>query len=214
MKLMNRLIAFRLMAMSVVALTGLATLPAFAQEAGNGSAAETRAEKDVRQASATEVKAFLDKDATQLANLWSDDMVVTNPLNKFVRKRQVLGMVRSGVLTFTAYDRTIEYAHGYGDTVILAVNETVTWGIWMPHAGKTEHLLFTAIWMKQGGRWQEVARHANVVPTIPRAMVPSRVRTGLTPGSSINRHGPIVAPPRQRPGNPQSGCTAARAKCG
>ncbi len=94
-------------------------------------------------------------------------MVVTNPLNKFVTKQQVLGMVRAGVLTFSAYDRHIGYAHAYGDTVIMAGSEIVTWGNRMPHGGKTERLLFTAVWMKQGGRWQEVARHASVVPSAP-----------------------------------------------
>ena len=34
-----------------------------------------------------------------MANLWSDDFVVTNPLNKFVNKQQVLEMVRSGLLS-------------------------------------------------------------------------------------------------------------------
>lgn len=139
----------------------IAALPCFAQAT---ETPEQQAEAAVRQASAQEVKAFMDKDPAELAKLWSDDMVVTNPLNKFVTKRQVLGMVQSGMLTFTAYDRAIEYAHVYGDTVILAGNETVTWGSKMPHAGKTERLLFTAIWMKRGGHWQEVARHANVVP--------------------------------------------------
>ena len=158
-------IVSRLAAAAAFAWIGPVTFPCFAQAEGVGNATDQRAEETVRQASAQEVKAFLDKDAAQLANLWSDDMVVTNPLNKFVRKRQVLGMVQSGVLTFTAYDRAIEYAHVYGDTVILAGNETVTWGSRMPHGGKTERLLFTAVWMKQGGRWQEVARHANVVPT-------------------------------------------------
>jgi hypothetical protein len=33
-------------------------------------------------------------------------------------------------------------------------------------AGKTEHLRFTAIWMKYSGRWQEVARRANIVPQL------------------------------------------------
>lgn len=155
------------MIMAAVAMVSCAALPAFARAAEAASATDTRAEQAVRQASATEVKAFLDNDAGQLASLWSDDMVVTNPLNRFVNKPQVLGMVRAGVLTFTAYDRTIKYAHAYGDTVILEGNETVTWGSRMPHAGKTEHLLFTAVWMKQGGRWQEVARHANVVPSSP-----------------------------------------------
>ena len=34
----------------------------------------------------------------------------------------------------------------------------------MPNAGKIEHLRFTGIWMKQGGGWKEIARHANIVP--------------------------------------------------
>lgn len=142
---------------------GLTALPSFVQAAGT-PAADQQAEAAVRQASAREVKAFKDNDAGELAKLWSDYMVVTNPLNKFVTKQQVLGMVKSGVLTFTADDRVIEYAHVYGNTVILAGNETVTWGSKMPHAGKTERILFTAVWIKHAGRWQEVARHANVVP--------------------------------------------------
>jgi hypothetical protein len=46
----------------------------------------------------------------------------------------------------------------------VAGNETVVWGGKMPNAGKTEHLRFTGIWMKRQGHWQEVARHANIVP--------------------------------------------------
>jgi ketosteroid isomerase-like protein len=34
----------------------------------------------------------------------------------------------------------------------------------MPNVGRTEQLRFTAVWMKQQDRWQQVARHANVVP--------------------------------------------------
>jgi hypothetical protein len=96
--------------------------------------------------------------------LWSDDFVVTNPLNKFVSKQQVLSMVESGFLVITSVDRQIEYVRVYGATVIVAGSETAGWGGKMPNAGKTEHLRFTAVWMKQGGRWQEVARHANIVP--------------------------------------------------
>lgn len=149
-------------AASLVLCTATFPCLAYATEA---PAADQRAEVAVRQASAQEVKAFLHNDASGLARLWSDDMVVTNPLNKFVDKRQVLGMVKSGVLTFTALDRTINYAHVYGDTVILAGHERAAWGSKMPRAGKTDNLLFTAIWMKVGGRWQEVARHANVLPS-------------------------------------------------
>jgi uncharacterized protein DUF4440 len=84
--------------------------------------------------------------------------------NKFVNKQQVLGMVESGFLVITSYDRQVEYVRSYGDMVIVAGSETVVWGGKTPNAGKTEHLRFTGIWMKQNGRCQEVARHANIVP--------------------------------------------------
>jgi ketosteroid isomerase-like protein len=126
--------------------------------------AEKQAEQQARQASKEEVEAFLRNDPKAMAQLWSDELVVTNPLNKFVKKQDVLKMVQSGFLVITAYDRRVEYARVYGNIVILAGAETVTWGGKMPNAGKTQELRFTAVWMKQQGRWQEVARHANIVP--------------------------------------------------
>lgn len=147
----------------LVSQLGLGTMVASAQlphpEAGGNAA-----EEEVRRLMAEEVEAFEHQDPKTLARLWSDDFVVTNPLNKFVSKRQVLGMVESGFLGIPHLDRQIEYVRVYGDTVILAGGETVVWGGKMPNAGKTEYLRFTAVWMKQDGRWQEVARHANIVP--------------------------------------------------
>lgn len=43
-----------------------------------------------------------------MARLWSEDVVVTNPLNQFVTEAQVLGMVESGVLVITMCDRQID----------------------------------------------------------------------------------------------------------
>jgi uncharacterized protein (TIGR02246 family) len=125
---------------------------------------DQEAEEEVRRLNDEEVEAFLQKDPKAMARLWSDDFVVTNPLNKFVNKQAVLGMVESDFLVITSYTRQIEYIRMYGDTAIVAGSEAVMWGGKMPNAGKTEHLRFTGIWMRQGGRWQEVARHANIVP--------------------------------------------------
>ena len=121
------------------------------------------ADAEVRRLNADEREALLHRDKKSLAALWSDDFVVTNPLNRFVNKQEVLRMIESGFLVITSYDRNIEYVRIYGDTVIVAGSETVLWAGKMPNAGKTEHLRFTAIWIKQQGRWQEVARHANIL---------------------------------------------------
>ena len=145
----------------IAGLSGVLVLVAAAQEKTSSA---NPAEEEVRRLNKAEVDAFVHQDPKAMAQLWSDDLVVTNPLNKFVTKQQVLGMMESGFLVITSYDRQIEYLHDYGDTVIVAGRETVVWGGKMPNAGKTEHLRFTAVWMRQQGRWQEVARHANIVP--------------------------------------------------
>ncbi|HXP69969.1 MAG TPA: nuclear transport factor 2 family protein [Candidatus Dormibacteraeota bacterium] len=159
----------RIAMMLLVTTISAAGIPPFARAAcaqvtDHSAKMDDPAEQEIRKLNAQEVAAFLQNDPKSMARLWSDDFVVTNPLNKFVTKQQVLGMVESGFLVITSYDRQIEYVRFYGDTAIVAGNETVKWGGRMPNAGKTEHLRFTAVWMKQAGRWQEVARHANIVP--------------------------------------------------
>jgi uncharacterized protein (TIGR02246 family) len=126
----------------------------------------TSPEEEVRRLSAEEVAAFLKNDPAAMARIWSDDLIVTNPLNRLVTKQQILDMVHSGFLVITSYQREIEYLHVYNEnTVIVAGSETVVFGGKMPITGRKQQLRFTAVWMLQGGRWQEVARHANVIPS-------------------------------------------------
>jgi ketosteroid isomerase-like protein len=153
-----------LRAMMFASLGSAVALFASPQVTSSAAESQAHAEEDVRRLNSEEVQAFLNKDSKTLASLWSDDLVVTNPLNKLVNKQQVLGMVESGFLVITSYDRQVEYLHVYRDTVIVAGGETLVWGGKMPNAGRTEHLRFTAVWMRQDGTWQEVARHANIVP--------------------------------------------------
>jgi uncharacterized protein (TIGR02246 family) len=150
-----------LIPLSIALSLGSVSTPAALAQSAMATNSEEAA---IRALNRDEVDAFLQKNPDAMVKLWSDDFVVTNPLNRFANKQQVLEMMRSGFLVITSYDRQIEYLRFYGETAILAGSETVAWGGRMPNAGKTEHLRFTAIWMKQVGRWQEVARHANVVP--------------------------------------------------
>jgi uncharacterized protein DUF4440 len=118
---------------------------------------------ELKRLNAREVEALLKNDTKTLSTLWSNDFVVTNPLNKFVNKREVVGLIESNFLAIASYDRQIEYVRIYGKTAIVAGREAVVWAGKMPNAGRLSHLRFTAVWMKQEGRWQEVARHANIV---------------------------------------------------
>jgi ketosteroid isomerase-like protein len=125
-------------------------------------------DRDVRRASAEEVHALLTRDVDTLRRLWSEDFVVTNPLNEFVSASRVLALIATDTLAFQSYDRRIEYVHAHGDVIVVAGSETVVWAGHMPLAGKPSRLRFTAVWTTRGGRMQEVARHANIVlPTAP-----------------------------------------------
>ncbi len=148
----------RLLVVAVtVALCGASA--ASAQSKTSGSLGDAK----LRDANAREVAAFLSTDAAGLAQLWSDDFVVTNPLNKVVTKLQVLAMVTGGMLSFKSYDRKIEQILHHGNMAIVIGSENVEWSGKMPLAGKLLPLRYTAIWLNTGAKWQEVARHANVV---------------------------------------------------
>lgn len=119
--------------------------------------------KEIQKLNEQEVEALLHNDVPTLKRLWSIDFVVTNPFNKFMTKPQVVEMTESGTLAFASYERKVDYIRIYSDTAVVAGTESVVWAGKMPTAGQTAHLRFTSVWMQQGGRWQEVARHANVM---------------------------------------------------
>lgn len=156
-------VSLRNVALCALLLSTL-TFVSRAEPAPTPTQEQQRAEDDLRQLNAEEVRGFLEKDPKKEEAIWSDDFVVTNPLNKFVTKKQVLEMMASGFLVLTSCDRQIDYLRVYGDTAVIAGTEKVLWGGRMPRAGKTDLLRFTGIWRKQDGRWQEIARHANIVP--------------------------------------------------
>jgi hypothetical protein len=60
---------------------------ASAQTTTHPTGKDKRAEAEVRRLSAEEVEAFLRKEPNTMARLWSDDFIVTNPLNKLVPKQ-------------------------------------------------------------------------------------------------------------------------------
>lgn len=130
--------------------------------AGQGDG-DRQAEEEMKRLNTQEVEALLRNDVTTLKRLWSDDFVVTNPFNKFIKKQQVVGMTESGKLAFASYDRELEYIRIYRDIAVVAGSEKVVWARKMPNAGQTSHLRFTAVWMKRSAGWQEIARHANII---------------------------------------------------
>ncbi len=155
--------------MKIVAVAALACIAILGARTAIAEPTVSPPNKDpeLRQANAREVSAFMATDLAALAQLWSEDFLVTNPLNQVATKSQVLAMVKGGMLSFKSYDRKIEYIEHYGDIAIVIGSEAVEWSGKMPLAGKALPLRYTAIWQHGKGGWQEIARHANIVPPPP-----------------------------------------------
>lgn len=130
----------------------------------SAQSAVSKKEVEIGKLNDEEVQAFVKNDVPAMDRLWAESFVVTNPLNKFIDKKQLMEMVRSGFLAIPTFERRIEYVRFYGDVAVVVGEESVVWGGRMPNAGKTQKLRFTGIWQKQGRVWRQVARHANIVP--------------------------------------------------
>ena len=120
-------------------------------------------EQEVRAAEARHRAAFLAGDAAALEDLLADSFLVNSPLYTVATKEQVVGMVRKGTLTISAFDQQIEMVRRYGDIVVVMGADSVVYAAPSPKAGQTERRRFTDLWRLESGRWHFAARHANII---------------------------------------------------
>lgn len=107
--------------------------------------------------------AMLKGDLQTLSRIFADDFVVTNPFNEFLTKKQVLDRVKQRTIAFSRFEREVEYVKEYGDTAVTAGHETFVPAEKMRGAGQPIRLRITGVWLRKGGQWKQVARHASVI---------------------------------------------------
>ena len=97
-------------------------------------------------------------DTERLRSLWDDDYIVNNPFNVVVTRSQVLEMVQGGQIAYTSFERTVEATRVTGDVAVTMGHEVVV------PKGETDPVTrrYTHVWLRGGGAWQLVARHASV----------------------------------------------------
>jgi ketosteroid isomerase-like protein len=113
--------------------------------------------------------AALNRDVPELKRLWSEDFTVNAPNNRVVVGRQgnLDAFVRSGIINFTTFDRSIEFIRVDGPFAVIMGLETVVPKEDAPSvglvAGQQVHRRFTNIWRLEGSTWRLYWRHANVI---------------------------------------------------
>jgi ketosteroid isomerase-like protein len=123
------------------------------------------AEDTIRALEDQERLAVLNRDLDALKRLWSEQLLVNTPSNRVSPNRDVpLGLIQTGVIHYTLFERTIEALRIDGDTAFVMGAETIKPTDKAPQAGQTVRRRFTHVWKRVGGTWRLAARHANVLP--------------------------------------------------
>jgi uncharacterized protein DUF4440 len=128
-------------------------------------------EEVVRSLDDRERIAALKRDVPALEQLWSDQITINAPNNRVVvgRRANMDTFIRSGIINFSSFERTIEFIRVDDDFAVIMGLETVVPIRDAPSAGLVAGQLvkrrFTNIWKEEEDTWRLYWRHANVIPS-------------------------------------------------
>lgn len=143
-----------------LAIIVLSCVGAAAQANGGGD----KLENEIRALDLAAARAVLEKDEKLIARYFTADSVTNNPRNGLTRgSAGVIDAARSNLINYHSFERGIESMQVLGNTVIVMGNETVVMKGADGGPGITVRRRYTNVWMKKAGKWQIVARHANII---------------------------------------------------
>ncbi|TYZ07043.1 nuclear transport factor 2 family protein [Hymenobacter lutimineralis] len=136
--------------------------------AGSALAQRTSADpallEKIRRLDLAHAQAIFRSDAAALDSLMNDDVSVNHPTNRIVKeKKELLGLIKQGVIRYSAFERTPESFLFFKDMVVVMGGEVVVPAKGAPNAGQKLRRRYTNIWLLQDGKWKLSVRHANNV---------------------------------------------------
>lgn len=95
--------------------------------------------------------------------LLADDLAVNNPQNGVSVRGETGQRSAAGQISYTRYDRVIDYAGLRGDMVLLMGEEIVVPKTEDAASPRETHRRFTDLWKLVDGRWKLTARQATII---------------------------------------------------
>jgi len=108
-------------------------------------------------------EALIKDDHAAFAALLAKDLVVNNPQNSISIRGATGQRNTSGLISYSSYVRSVEYAGMLGEMVLLMGDERVVPKGDSLMAGKEVRRRFTDVWKMEGGHWVLAARQATIV---------------------------------------------------
>lgn len=115
---------------------------------------------EIRSAENQERKARMNRDTATLSQMWSGDLIVTNPDNSILSKADLLKNISGNPLANTAFDRVIDKINITRNVAVVMGHETVAVPKTPAAAQKAITRRYTNVWMKDGNEWKLTARQA------------------------------------------------------
>jgi ketosteroid isomerase-like protein len=107
--------------------------------------------------------ALVKDDHAAFAALLAKDLVVNNPQNVISVSGATGRRNTAGLISYSSYVRSIEYAGVRGEMVLLMGDERVVPKGDSPMAGKEVRRRFTDLWKMEDGRWVLTVRQSTIV---------------------------------------------------
>lgn len=108
-------------------------------------------------------RALVTDDRAAFAAMLADDLAVNNPQNGVSVQGATGRRSAGGLISYSRYDRTIEYAGKRDGMVVLMGEERVVPKGEVPMAGQEVRRRFTDLWKTVDGRWLLTARQATII---------------------------------------------------
>ena len=121
-------------------------------------------EREIRLLDQAAAKAILERDEAAIDTYFAPNSVTNNPRSGLTFGNEgVKTLMRSGVINYASFERTIEHVEIHGNTAVVMGNENFQMAAKDGKPGEIIKRRYTNIWMKSGGKWKIIARHANIV---------------------------------------------------
>ncbi|UTP40858.1 nuclear transport factor 2 family protein [Phenylobacterium sp. LH3H17] len=132
------------------------------------AAPRTADETAVLEADARQRDAVAKSDLAAIAQIAHPNLRVNAPNNRILTRQDLIRMVGSGDIRNDVFERTPETVVITGDVGVVMGREVVYPGAASEQARmygqKTLNRRYTNIYLREGGAWRHLARHANVIP--------------------------------------------------
>jgi ketosteroid isomerase-like protein len=159
---MNRFAWAALAAVSL-AQPGLAAIPAPADQSAD--------ERAVLAADSEQRRAVASVDVAAIEKISDPHLRVNAPSNRILSREDLMRMVASGEIRNEIFERVPEQVVITGDVGIVMGHEVVFPGAGSEQARmygrRTLNRRYTNVYIRSGGVWRHLARHANIIANAP-----------------------------------------------